>query len=68
LQRDDLRDAIKLRIVAALEDVSGSAVKRFLSELIANNKPPRSPELQRALVAAVSRIKSDAAAPAQAPR
>jgi HEAT repeat protein len=68
LQRADLRDAVKLRIVAALEDVSGSAVKRFLSELIANNKPPRSPELQRAMVAAVSRIKSDAAAPARAPR
>jgi hypothetical protein len=68
LQRDDLRDAVKLRIVAALEDVSGATVKRFLSELVLNNKPPRSPELQRAMQAAVARIKAEPVAPAQGQR
>jgi HEAT repeat protein len=68
LQRDDLPDAVKLHIVAALEDVSGATVKRFLSELAAKNSPPRSPRLQRALLAAIARIKSEPAASAQVPQ
>jgi HEAT repeat protein len=61
LQRDDLPEAVKLRIVVALEEISGGVVKRFLSDLLANKKGVRSPKLQRAIIASIARIKVEPA-------
>jgi hypothetical protein len=56
LQRDDIPESVKLRIVATLEDVSGPAVKAFLAEQLAKPKTARSPQLQRAMSASLARI------------
>jgi HEAT repeat protein len=56
LQRDDLPESVKLRIVAVLEDVSGAAVKSFLAEQLSKPKTSRSPQLQRAMSAVLNRV------------
>jgi hypothetical protein len=56
LSRPDLPDSCKLRIVAALEEVSGSVVKDFLNDRLTRPKPNTSPQLQQALTVAVARI------------
>jgi HEAT repeat protein len=61
LQRDDLPEAVKLHIVAALEETSGGVVKSFLSDLLLNKKMVRSQKLQRAIIATIARIKVEPA-------
>jgi hypothetical protein len=56
LSRPDLPDSCKLRIVAALEEVSGSVVKDFLNDRLMRTKPNTSPQLQQAITVAVARI------------
>jgi HEAT repeat protein len=56
LERADLPESLKLRIVAVLEDVSGAAVKSFLAEQLSKPKTVRSPQLQRAMSAALARV------------
>jgi hypothetical protein len=58
LQRTDLSEQAKLRIVAALENVSGPAVKEFLNELRQKPCNACSPKLQRAFDSAQSRMRS----------
>lgn len=57
LERLDLPDASKLRIVAVLEDVSGGMVKDFLSEQLEQPAAARSPKLRQALTAALGRVR-----------
>jgi hypothetical protein len=61
LQRSDIPDATKLKIVADLENTSGPVVKRFLSEWLTANAARCSPKLQRALEAASVRMRGGAA-------
>jgi hypothetical protein len=71
LERQDLPDVLKLRIVATLEDVSGGVVKEFLTAWLARPDGPGhqpSPQLRQAVVAAASRVRrlpeQDTTAPA----
>jgi HEAT repeat protein len=61
LQRSDLGEQAKLRIVAALENVSGAAVKAFLNEQLAKPCVTCSPKLRRALESAASRVRAQPA-------
>ena len=60
LARADLPEPAKLKIVAALEEVSGPVVKQFLSDQVAKPPTSRSQKLQRALSATLARIKVEA--------
>lgn len=63
LAREDLGDPVKLKIIAALENVAGGRVKQFLSE---QSKTSRSQKLQRAMLASAARIKLEAPSPPSA--
>jgi hypothetical protein len=61
LERQDLPDVLKLRIVATLEDVSGGVVKQFLTAWLARPDGPGhqpSPQLRQAVATAASHVRS----------
>ena len=64
LAREELPESVKLDIVAALENVSGAVVKRFLVAQLMTPQVRRSQKLQRAITACIARIKVEGGAAA----
>lgn len=57
LERPDLPDPVKLHIIASLEEVSGAAVKAFLSEQLQKPVLANNAKLKQAIEATVARIR-----------
>jgi hypothetical protein len=60
LDRPDIAEDAKLGIVAALENVSGAAVKAFLTQRIQTPSKHTTPKLQHAMVVSAGRIRVEA--------